>query len=712
MKICRQYFPENAFKAASAACRLLAMALCMLAAASLSLSARTSAGTDSLAVATVLADRTQRTAPSDSISGERLESAQNVADAIRVFGGIQLKDYGGVGGLKTVNVRSMGSEHTGVFIDGIQIGNAQNAQVDLGRFSTEDLASISLCSGLNEGVLLSAKEYSSGASVYLHTARPDFSDGRSFHGKVRIRGGSFGTVSPYIRWEQRLGRKISASASIEYLGADGRYMFRCRKEAVTADGMQTGYDTTMVRSNSDIHALRAQADIYGPITGGEWSVKAYFYGSGRGLPGAVVRHPEQLSTASDRQEDRNIFIQGRMRRNAGRKCTFMLRWRYANDWMRFHNDPSRDPSAMPVDDSYLQQEAYISISGYVRLFPWWKVSIAADAQFNSLDSDKRDSVYPRRGAFWGAAFTGFALKRLTVTAGAVYNLTADYWNMSGQETGVAPDSRCRDFRNVVSPAMTFRYTPFGSRLLGIGGFVRRSYRMPTFNDLYYVDFGNVSLRPEDAMQYDLRLDCTLNPAAGWTLSAKAEGYYYNIKDKIVSVPTSSQFRWTMYNIGHSHITGAEGLISWEYRTDDGTADAAWRDISGHRTRKGGLTAGMTARYTFQRAMDVSRPGTSTYGGQIPYIPRHSGSVTASVAWKGWRADYSFIYTGIRYSSSANLVSTLMQPWTTHDITLSRKFGTGLTFRLTVNNILNRQYEIVPGYPMPRCNFLVSAEYTF
>ena len=58
MKICRQYFPENAFKAASAACRLLAMALCMLAAASLSLSARTSAGTDSLAVATVLADRT------------------------------------------------------------------------------------------------------------------------------------------------------------------------------------------------------------------------------------------------------------------------------------------------------------------------------------------------------------------------------------------------------------------------------------------------------------------------------------------------------------------------------------------------------------------------------------------------------------------------------------------------------------------------------
>ena len=54
---------------------------------------------------------------------QRLNSL-SVADAIRYFAGVQLKDYGGVGGLKTVNIRSMGTNHMAVFYDGIQLGNA------------------------------------------------------------------------------------------------------------------------------------------------------------------------------------------------------------------------------------------------------------------------------------------------------------------------------------------------------------------------------------------------------------------------------------------------------------------------------------------------------------------------------------------------------------------------------------------------------------
>ena len=63
-----------------------------------------------------------------ALSGERLQrlNSHNVADALRYFSGIQIKDYGGVGGLKTVNIRSMGTNHVGVFYDGIELGNAQN----------------------------------------------------------------------------------------------------------------------------------------------------------------------------------------------------------------------------------------------------------------------------------------------------------------------------------------------------------------------------------------------------------------------------------------------------------------------------------------------------------------------------------------------------------------------------------------------------------
>ena len=59
--------------------------------------------------------------PTQLLQGKELEklNSLSVADAIRYFSGVQLKDYGGVGGIKTINVRSLGSAHTAVFYDGI-----------------------------------------------------------------------------------------------------------------------------------------------------------------------------------------------------------------------------------------------------------------------------------------------------------------------------------------------------------------------------------------------------------------------------------------------------------------------------------------------------------------------------------------------------------------------------------------------------------------
>ena len=62
--------------------------------------------------------------PTQLLQGKELEklNSLSVADAIRYFSGVQLKDYGGVGGIKTINVRSLGSAHTAVFYDGMTVG--------------------------------------------------------------------------------------------------------------------------------------------------------------------------------------------------------------------------------------------------------------------------------------------------------------------------------------------------------------------------------------------------------------------------------------------------------------------------------------------------------------------------------------------------------------------------------------------------------------
>ena len=79
--------------------------------------------------------------PVQSLSGDKLEklAAHSVADAIRYFSG--------VGGLKTVNIRSMGTNHVGVFYDGIELGNAQNGVIDLGRFSLDNMEAVTLYNG-------------------------------------------------------------------------------------------------------------------------------------------------------------------------------------------------------------------------------------------------------------------------------------------------------------------------------------------------------------------------------------------------------------------------------------------------------------------------------------------------------------------------------------------------------------------------------------
>ena len=66
--------------------------------------------------------------PAQTLSGDELHrlNSNSVADALRYFSGVQVKDYGGVGGIKTVNIRSMGTNHTGVVYDGVELGNAQN----------------------------------------------------------------------------------------------------------------------------------------------------------------------------------------------------------------------------------------------------------------------------------------------------------------------------------------------------------------------------------------------------------------------------------------------------------------------------------------------------------------------------------------------------------------------------------------------------------
>jgi outer membrane cobalamin receptor len=627
---------------------------------------------------TVVADRYREIIPSQRLTGEKLESLSSfsVADAIRYFSGIQIKDYGGIGGLKTVDVRSMGTNHTGVFYDGVQLGNAQNGQIDLGKFSLDNIEEISLYNGQKSEIFQPARDFGSAGTIYLRTRRPHFAGEKTTNVRAILRTGSFGLANPSVLWEHKLGERISASFNAEYVLSSGRYKFRYRK--VRQDGT-AAWDTTAVRRNGDIHSLRLESGLNGFVEQGAWRFKSYFYDSERGIPGAIVNN---VWKHSQRQWDRNFFTQGSLRKQLSERCDLLVNVKYAADRMRYLNP---DTTLMYIDNTFLQQEFYASAAGRYVLRPRWDVSLSADYQWNILDASLTNFVYPRRHTALAALATAFEWRQLKAQASMLGTFVHED----------ATSGRAAANRREYTPAIILSWRPLAQYDFNLRAFYKRIFRMPTFNDLYYTDVGNIALRPEYTVQYNLGFRYDVELCSRASLQFRADAYYNEVTDKIIAVPKGNgQYRWMMMNIGYVEIRGAD--VSGQLNVDLPCEIRMSTNLS----------------YTCQRAQDFSKPSDNdpeagTYGGQIAYIPRHNGSFIANVVRRSWDLNYSFIYVGERYHNSSNIRENHEQPWYTHDMTIGKTFHyRKLECKLSaeVNNLFNQYYDVVQNYPMPGRNY--------
>ena len=81
------------------------------------------------------------TAPLHIIDREQMLTlgVTDVADALHRIPGVTLRDYGGAGGLKTVSVRGFGAKHTGVSYDGVMLSDCQSGEIDLSRYSLDNV---------------------------------------------------------------------------------------------------------------------------------------------------------------------------------------------------------------------------------------------------------------------------------------------------------------------------------------------------------------------------------------------------------------------------------------------------------------------------------------------------------------------------------------------------------------------------------------------
>ena len=634
--------------------------------------------------------------PSQKLNGEMLEklNTHSVADALRYFSGIQLKDYGGVGGIKTVNIRSMGTHHLGISYDGVALGNAQNGQIDLGQFSLDNVEEITLYNGQKSAIFQPASDFGNAGSIYIRTKAPEFirsqetGDGRQemTHLKFKTQYGSSDMFRFSTLWEQRLTETVSSSVSAGFLTASGKYKFRY--ERCYPDGT-TAWDTTAVRQNGDIHAERIEANVFGRLNQGRWQVKGYLYNSARGIPGAIVNN---VWRRGERQQDLNTFFQAAYDQNIGEG--FSTRWLAKYAYYNTHY-VNKDSTQLPVDNRYKQQELYLSTANVLELLPNWSASLSYDFKWNKLDADIYNFAYPTRISNLVSLATAIDYKHLKAQASVLATFINDRTHRHGDllATDKHGQTQSASLHNF-TPAVFVNVYPFQGTFFSMRAYVKKSFRMPTFNDLYYTDMGNANLVPESALQYDLGFALNKHFTQGIVRHAEMhfDAYYNTVHDKIVAYPKGQQFRWTMLNLGKVHIKGIDVEAEADFQIG--------KD----------LVATARAQYTYQDARDVTDPADSYYNDQIPYIPWHSGSAIVGLSYKNWDLNYSFIYAGERYDEQENILYNHMEPWYTSDLSLRYKFtvyGLQFTAMAEVNNVLDQDYEVIVNYPMPGRNFALT-----
>jgi vitamin B12 transporter len=612
--------------------------------------------------------------PMQTFSNKQLNllNALQLSDAVKHFSGVTVKDYGGIGGLKTVSIRSLGAEHTAVSYDGVTITDSQTGQIDIGRYSLENIDHLSLSIGQNDNIFQPARLFSSAGILNIYTLTPRFKDGSITQGSASLKTGSLGFINPFFLLEQKIAKRWSATANAEWMSADGRYPFLLHYTNQNDD-----LTSKEKRHNTEVRNLRLETELFGNFSNNEqFRLKMYYYQSSRGLPGATTYY---YNHSSQHQWDKNLFVQSYYQKDINRKWAFMSSAKW--NWSYTHYlDPDYLNSEGKTENSYFQREYYLTSSLLFRAFDNLSLSLSSDESINKLNANLSDFAFPTRFTWLSSFAIKYANRYITASSSLLATLTNEQ-----VKNGSAGDNHHR-----LSPFVSLSYHPFSNEDFTIRAFYKDIFRLPTFNDLYYGAIGYRGLKPEKTKQSNLGITYGKKGLGIISFfSASADAYYNKVREKIIAVPTKNLFIWSMVNLGKVDMKGLDidGSLSLAPIKD-------WQmDLSGN--------------YSYLRAIDKTDSNSKTYNQQIAYTPRVSASGQCAIISPWITLSYSFIHSGKRYMLGQNLKENRLNGYNDSSISARKSFKWNkmtCSTAIEVLNIMNKNYEIVKNFPMPGRSF--------
>jgi vitamin B12 transporter len=612
--------------------------------------------------------------PVQSIDHETLQqiNAESIAEAAKYFSGVLIKDYGGVGGLKTISVRSLGALNTGLVYDGIPVADAQTGQIDLSKYSSTFVQTLELSLANPQQILQPARTYSSAAVLTITSMAFDPVNFQQTKWQAGLKQGSFGLWQPFAGISLPAGKGMLVSANAEALWDKGDYPYYINNGS---------FSQKATRSNSDIRSLQGEINITKQFSdSSQLQIKSWGYSSDRGLPGSIIFFN---NISNQRLWDRDFFVQGRFNKMISPSSSLLVSAKFSSMFTRYR-DPDFLNNAGGLDDRYLQEESYLSAAFSHRVGKFLVLSLAADYASTHLSANITPFATPTRTTSWNNIAAQFSKPHWQINASLLNTWVNDQAKNQASTT-----------RNEWAPTIAASYKPLLGGPFLLRFFYKRIFRLPTFNDLYYTYAASVSpkLKPEYAQTYDLGITYSRNFRGPIRqISMSADGYYSPVKDKIITVPAQNLFEWTTENLGKVHIRGLDIAAEGNGKLSQ---QVKWS---------------LRLAYTWQQALDVTDPTSGEYNNEIPYTPDNSGSAIASLYFHQWTGGYSFLFSGRRYTLGQNNPANELGAWVTHDLFIARNLKIcqiQATLKAEADNLFNERYEVINYYPMPGRSYKIS-----
>lgn len=600
---------------------------------------------------------------------------QDVGQVLQFASGTTTRSYGGLGGMKTISIRGLGGEHTKLITNGLPFSNTQNSLIDFSLFQPDNITNIAIELTGDKHDLRPASAQVMGNSISIITFENTFEKKEGLQMRNTSTLGSYGQMENYTSIKASTPNTF-IGGTLKYRTAHGKYPYQLQMGPIEYPGIRNNNALTeqmfsfgMGRKWRDtIHHKLFEAKLF-----------LQFDDNQRELPGAVILYNDFSDETLHTQSIRGGTTVERRTKTHQWKAFVALNRNFVH-----YLDPSYFNAEGFIDHQYLNHSLSSGMNYSLKIHNHY-INFAHETEYSNLSSNRTDLLNPSRVTSTSTIGYNYQFKKLYFTSKLYHQFLQD----------AHPVIAHRDIHQRINPFFQLKTTSKFSRLLEFSLWYRGSMRPASFNELYYSQIGNISLKPEESNQFNFGI--TLNKTHKNSSFGFSSNLYYNdVRNRILALPTQNMFVWSIQNIGHVEIKGIALQGRYNFALNDNTS----LEFNG--------------AYTFQEVLDVTPSLSPSFRHQLAYTPRTSSSHTVSFLYKKSAIHTTWFYYGERYSLNQNVVQNLLPPISLFDLHVSQRILVEKkhTFEITagIRNLLDHQYHFIRNFVMPGRNYFITLKY--